>query len=375
MTSMVQLEQIAVRHATVGTSSRQISGRPSLILSWQNASGEFQGEACPLPGFGGDSLEAAEDELRVVNAEALEQAHTEVCAAFNEVRQTSAQGEVKEMSSEHALLDGPEHPISVLEAHSGRFRSASARHCFETVIMGAAAGSCGVPAVRLLAATPVADVLKTSVVLDPLAADIVEEVKRSCGRGVSSIKLKCGRDLERECETLVRLASAARQLSELRLRLDVNQGYLPKDCVQLLQAACDLRVDWIEDPTASLSDWGSLGESSGVRLAVDEPLLQVAPSELCDLPAQVVILKPMALGGWSRCLRFAVVARAQKKSISLSHFFDGPVAMDAAISLAFALQSPEFAPGLGRHVALLQHLPKRARGLDGEELRIVDSRA
>ena len=204
---------------------------------------------------------------------------------------------------------------------------------------------------------------------------MVDEVRRSCGRGVSTIKLKCGRDLARECDALVRLAAAAQQLPELRLRLDVNQGYSAKDSVQLLEAASDLHVDWIEDPTASLSDWGSVGESSGVRLAVDEPLLRVVPDELRDLPVQVVILKPMALGGWSRCLRFAVAARAQNKSISLSHFFDGPVAMDAAISLAFALQSPQFAPGLGRHVALLQHLPKRPDGLDGEELRIVDSRA
>ena len=90
MTSSVHLEQIAIRHATVGTSSRQISGRPSLILTWRNGSGEFQGEACPLPGFGGDSLDAAEDELRGVKAEALERAHAEVCAAFNQVCETAA---------------------------------------------------------------------------------------------------------------------------------------------------------------------------------------------------------------------------------------------------------------------------------------------
>lgn len=372
MTSRISLEEIAVRHSAVGTSSRQLSGRPSLIFSWHNEQGEHLGEACPLEGFGADSLDVARSELLAVSIAELEEAHSTVCDAFQNTLSVELDDEEGGTSSEQMLFSGPRHPVSTLEAHSARFLSASARHCFETVVMGAAAGSCGVPAVRLLAASPVVQVFKTSAVLDPFASNLVAQVTQSHRRGIFTIKLKCGRDLAREGEALARLTASSHALPGLRLRLDANQGFRPQDCLQLIEAARGLRIDWIEDPTAELADWNAI---TGATLAVDEPLLQIAPSEVHELPAEVIVLKPMALGGWSRCLRFAVAARAHKKKVSLSHFFDGPIAMDAAISLAFALQSPEFAPGLGRHVALSQHLPRSPQGFHGEELRIVEARA
>src|SRR5690606_5811008 len=75
---------------------------------------------------------------------------------------------------------------------------------------------------------------------------------------------------------------------------------------------------------------------------------------------QFCILKPMALGGFSRALRWAQVAEELGARALVSHLFDGPVALDAAAALAFAVQEPGYAAGLGEHAGLFA-FPERPR--------------
>jgi L-alanine-DL-glutamate epimerase-like enolase superfamily enzyme len=99
-------------------------------------------------------------------------------------------------------------------------------------------------------------------------------------------------------------------------------------------------------------------DGSPVPLALDEGLLQryaldhFAP-HLARMNVKTVVLKPMALGGISRCINIAARARLMGLNVVISHLFDGPIALSVAGALAFAIGSPELAQGLAPHPALL----------------------
>jgi L-alanine-DL-glutamate epimerase-like enolase superfamily enzyme len=100
-------------------------------------------------------------------------------------------------------------------------------------------------------------------------------------------------------------------------------------------------------------------------VALDEPLARGLTQEQVSLVApDVVVLKPMALGGFSACVKIAEWAQRERIALCVSHLFDGNVAMGATIQLAFAVQTPKFATGLGEHVALASD-PSGAPGATG----------
>src|SRR5690606_33379374 len=67
--------------------------------------------------------------------------------------------------------------------------------------------------------------------------------------------------------------------------------------------------------------------------------------------ANVLVLKPMLLGGFLPALALAARARACGAGVVISHLFDGPVALAASAHLAVALGTTR-ACGLDRHSGL-----------------------
>ena len=80
-------------------------------------------------------------------------------------------------------------------------------------------------------------------------------------------------------------------------------------------------------------------------------LVRLSP-RLSSLGCIAVVLKPMALGGYQTCLRLAAEAKVLGLDVTVSHLFDGPVALAAAAHLALAVASRSRASGLDLHGAL-----------------------
>ncbi len=72
---------------------------------------------------------------------------------------------------------------------------------------------------------------------------------------------------------------------------------------------------------------------------------------------RVLVLKPMALGGFAACLELARIAAAAGGAVLVSHLFDGPVGLAAAAHLGFRLARAG--------AALRPGAPPRARSLAG----------
>lgn len=316
-------------HPAVNTSRLSLVGRQSLLLHWTVGKRVYEAEASPLEGFGEDSLALCRQSLATLDAELLEETARAVCEAAD--------------------------PCLTLARAGGDLLSPSARFAFEACVLERAADRLGTTVWQLLRSSPGAEVtpppefLPSSAVFDPLVLEPLTRAAQLMERGVRTLKLKTGRDLQQELACLEALR--ARFPGVFRFRVDPNQTWTSSEIAEL----CGLDtsdIDWLEDPAEEATSWREL--KSPLPLAADEILIGEEPSvEFLDLlGARVVVLKPMALGGYTTALAWARVARESGRTVNVSHLFDGPRALDATIQLAFAAQSAGVTPGLGLHEGL-----------------------
>lgn len=312
-------------HPAVNTARIRLDGRPSLILRWTTPDGVFEGEASPLPGFGDDSFARARASLEPFDAATFE-----------------------------SLVALGRDSFEAIFTETRNIESPSARFAVETCVLGRLAQLAQRPLWQLLrnpSAPAPPERLPTSALLDPNSTEVIEHAQRLFDAGVHTFKLKVGHRIEHELDLLGQLR---RRLGpDLRLRVDPNSTWTDEEASQLQAVNDALRIEWLEDPTEEADTWHEL--QCSIPLAADEVLVGEEPSAtfLDWLHAGVVVLKPMALGGFSACLEWARIAERTGRVVNVSHFFDGPIALDAAIQLAFAVQSPEVTPGLGLHDGLL----------------------
>jgi len=344
------------RHAEVLTSQLRTSGRPALLCEWRTSfagkSRITRSEANPLPGYGEDSFLLCKKELQELESAELEAVAEEI------------------LSLSHVLAVDVER---ILGRFSSRFCSPSARFAAEVLIVGAAAGARGVAPWRLLASAMPLQRMETSAVVDPLAADFRLQVAAQVESGVRTFKLKCGRDEEAEWQACTFLRAQGSEEREVRLRLDPNGSWDLEAARRWATRLGEFPVDWIEDPTSEPGEWSEIGGT--IPLAIDEPLGEMDARTALSSSAQIFVLKPMALGGLSSCLRWARIAEAGARRVSVSHLFDGPLAFDATVQLAFALQSAGLVPGLGFHQALDSDWSSEPSFFDGTELVLPEASA
>ncbi len=313
-------------HGPLANAKLRWTERGGALLEVNDGRFTGYGEATPLPGHSSESLEQAVQELGSLRPGAI------------------AEEPPFEAGRQNALLDW-------LHALSRPLETPSARFALETALLDYWARRLGVPLWQLLVPRPVSELIHTSAVLDPLAADAEERAEQLVSAGVSTLKLKLGRDLERE----LHLTACLRRrwaAEKVHLRLDVNRAWSTHEAVQNAERFSMLDVELIEEPCPA--PWPDASSSSSSPWAADESLSGVAPSAPwpSGVEPSLLVLKPMLLGGFSACLAWAARAQAAGKRVIISHLFDGPVALAATTHLAFAVQSPELAAGLGPHAGL-----------------------
>jgi L-alanine-DL-glutamate epimerase-like enolase superfamily enzyme len=341
------IRSVAVEHKRLNTSQLSTIGRKSLVVRLETDFGPVFGEASPLFGYGDDCFERAEEDLHSLRAGTLMDALAELlaCDAPSEQRNES----LPESPSVQKTL------LAIVERVAARCTSPSARFCVEMLLLNALARAWARPVGALLRAGVQARTLRTSAVIDPASHELRAEIQLLIARGVTTFKLKCGQNSTRELTALAELSSLSTPEQKLRIRLDPNGAWEDEDLRPFVDATRSLRLEWIEDLSAQPLDWPRIREAHpDLPLAIDECLLRAQPNvEILKLSgAAVVVLKPMALGGFSKAIEWAHRADELNLTICVSHFFDGPIAFDATAQLAFAIQSEGFVPGLGRHVAL-----------------------
>jgi o-succinylbenzoate synthase len=182
-----------------------------------------------------------------------------------------------------------------------------------------------------------------------LPSALAVEAQRAVGLGFRTLKLKVGAgpassDLER-VEAVRRAVGPA-----LRIRLDANGAWSPEQARRRLDALARFELEFVEQPVAA-DDVAGLAEvrrDAPVRVAADESVLRLADLRrvLDAEAADVVMLKPSAIGGIS-CARVAVdLARAAGVDVAPTSFLDGAVGVLSALHLTSSLPGSLPASGL-----------------------------
>jgi len=316
-------EVSGVLEQAIGSSTRPAQRRAGLVIKLTDSDGNVGlGEASPLPGFSPDSLESCRAALGRLEPGAL--------AAC--------------LTGTGRLLDRLVQVRALLPAGSP-----AAVFALETALLDLACRREQRSPFELLEHTPLVR-LELNAVLDGTLPDALDRARALVRGGYSTLKLKLGARWEPALDTLTELSAAG----GLKLRADANRSLPASDLERALPRLAALGLEFLEEPCAPES-WPTLPRERP-PLALDESLAGATSAALPALlrasGAQVVVLKPMALGGFCECLGLAQAARACGCDVVVTHLFDGPIALRAAGVLGLMIQSPGLAAGVAPHAGL-----------------------
>jgi o-succinylbenzoate synthase len=305
--------------------------RRGLVLELEDEAGVIgQGEASPLQGYSPDSFEATERALSGI-----------------------VLSEIPEFSG--APLEGQLSAASC----SISAQCPAARNALETALLDLWSRQLGMPAWQLLSRSdgctkPDSDVALAALLPSVKAGrkELEGALEGALERGIQTFKFKVGVP-NSFAEELAFARTIRRTIGErAALRLDANRAWSIEQAREYLPQLAELNPEFVEEPLAP-SERRELGESS-VPLALDESL-QTSVVDLQrarDAGVTTLILKPTALGGTSRCLKFWSAAQKVGMEVVLSHLFDGPLALMSAAALALVIQPRKLAAGLAPHAGL-----------------------
>jgi o-succinylbenzoate synthase len=222
----------------------------------------------------------------------------------------------------------------------------AARHAVSLALFDARARTAGESLARFLAgphATVAATVPVNATVGSGSPEETASAVHDAASAGHDCVKVKVG--VERVTRDVERLVAAREAAPSIALRADANGAWSRGEAERFLDGVSERGVepDYVEQPLpgAALADHAALREASDVPIALDESLAETSvDAVLAAEAADVLVVKPMALGGPARTL--SVVDQAAETGVEsvVTTTIDAVVARTGAVHVAAALGTP-----------------------------------
>lgn len=291
----------------LGTAAGDITERSGYLVRYDHRGETGIGEATPLPGWT-ESLDACERGLdRALDAGA----------------------------------DGA-HSTGLLELDADE--TPAARHGFATALLDADARADDRPLYRWFDdSRTVESVPVNATVGDADPETTAGHASEAVEEGVDCLKLKVGaRPVDEDVERVRAVRDAVGD--RVTLRLDANGGWSRTEAERALERVEPLGVAYVEQPlpTEDLDGLADL-RGNGVDVAIDEGLVEHSMAEVFDAEAaDVVVLKPMVLGGPGNAQTLALRARDEGMEPVVTTTVDAVVARTAAVHVAASI--PDVAP-------------------------------
>ena len=278
------------------------------------------GEAAPIPGSGprawSDAASLLEDIQEVLPGRRLEET-------------TDGIGLVKHL-----------HPAAVGAVRCG----------LDTAACDVLAQTAGMPVASWLQRDSSERVPVNATIALPDAASAADAAAKAGAAGFPCVKLKVGlaaaADVERERVAAVRRAMGNR----LKLRLDANAAWGVEQAIHTIRTLEPYDIELVEQPVACGDVEALRRVRAAVRtpIAADEAVDSVAAAErvLETSAAQVLVIKPMVVGGLRPARR--IIERAQSHGVSciVTTTLDAGIGTAAALHLAATLPCTGLACGL-----------------------------
>jgi L-Ala-D/L-Glu epimerase len=172
---------------------------------------------------------------------------------------------------------------------------------------------------------------------DPLEVASEVAAARAAGFRCVKVKVALGDDAAR--------VAAARSAGdeELAIRLDANGAWSVDEAVAALQELAPFAIELCEEPVHGLEGIAAVAAASSVPIALDETT--AAPGAFERRACDAACLKIARSGGLTGLLERAAQARAAGYRIYLASTLDGPLCIAAALHAAVAIR-PELPCGL-----------------------------
>ncbi len=224
---------------------------------------------------------------------------------------------------------------------------------FDLAALDGEAQRFGRPLAFLLADRPRERVKVNALLFAREAGALADEAARVAAAGFGTVKIKVGAAPPDEDVARVR-AVRERVGPAVAIRLDANGAWDGETALRVLGAVEPLGIEYVEDPVRG--DLRAVGLGCNVPVAFDAPTLEAGRAVLHARGADVLVLKPMALGGPTATRRLAVDAIEAGLGVVITSVMDSPVGVAGALHLAASLPGEERAHGLAT-VALLEEAP------------------
>ncbi|WP_324757940.1 mandelate racemase/muconate lactonizing enzyme family protein [Haloarcula sp. GH36] len=291
----------------LGTSQGAITDRSGYVVRYDHRGHTGVGEATPLPGWT-ETLSACEDGLAAAAAAEPDGGHTGALLA----------------------LAADEVP--------------AARHGFATALLDADARADGVPLYRWFnEERDCRSVPVNATVGDAGPTETARAVGEAVDGGFDCCKLKVGaRTLSADLDRL--RAVRDRVGDGVTLRADANGAWDRETAAEAIEAFGEYGVAYVEQPLPAEDLAGHADLRGGpVGIALDESLIEHRVDTVIDADAaDVLILKPMVVGGPGNAHTLALRARERGIEPVVTTTIDGVVARLAALHVAAAI--PGIAP-------------------------------
>lgn len=137
---------------------------------------------------------------------------------------------------------------------------------------------------------------------------------------------------------------------DVKIRLDLNRGLDFEEAVCLLNETKVFGIEYVEEPLEEPTSHGlmALREKTGLRIALDETVAETEKfydllnHKACD----VIVLKPMALGGINKSIKLSKIAAGQGVKAVITSTLESGIGVAACLHVAAMLGHHVLACGL-----------------------------
>ncbi len=300
------------------TSKGEIRERKGFVISLRNLEkAQGIGEAAPLPEFGSESFE---DDER-----ALENINLNLRLDLNNLI-PSVEKCLTDFDHLPALRSGLEQAILNLVCVE---RNTTLSELFRK---------------------PVANNISVNGVIGMLVkGKAVDKAKELRSQGFRTLKIKAGREnFEDDLAVIREIRKEAGK--NTNLRIDVNGKWSPEEAAANLKKLEEFDIEYAEQPVKDINNFPGVSSQTTIPLAADESVrtfndaVKIVENKL----AQVLILKPMMLGGLTHTFRIIDEAEKNGVKVVITSSFESSIGRSAAVFAAAVLKE-QTAHGLAVH--------------------------
>jgi L-alanine-DL-glutamate epimerase-like enolase superfamily enzyme len=170
--------------------------------------------------------------------------------------------------------------------------------------------------------------------------EMVRDSLDAVEKGFKTLKVKAGKDSEKDIERLVDIREAVGY--GVGLRVDANQGWKPEEAVSILHRMedADIRIEFVEQPVKAhdLKGLKFVKDRVSVPVMADESVF--SPQDVRNIiemgAADLINIKLMKTGGIHSALKLCTLAEKAQVECMIGCMLESRVSVTAAAHLACA---------------------------------------